>query len=150
MIGARAHQQLADHGTARARHLTGVLRTHWHVAPPERDLALGGDRALDEALQPLARARGGGQEAHQHPVAAGRRKLEVHRRAQQLMGHLHEDPGAVPGARVRAGRATVLEILERGDRQRDHLVRGPVVQARDHPDAARVVLESRVVQSDRR
>ncbi len=42
----------------------------------------------------------------------------------------------------------MLEVLERGDRARDDLVRRPIVQPRDHPDAARVVLKARVVEAD--
>jgi len=145
-----ADEQLPDHRAARARDLTGVLLAHRYITPPQHQLALGRNGALHEALQPRACGGVGRQEAHQHAVAAARRQLETHLRPQQLVGHLHQDPRPVARVRVRARRAPVLEVLERGDRERDHLVRGDVVQPRDHAHPARVVLEARVVQSDGR
>ena len=69
-----------------------------HVAPAEQPLALVAHHALEQPLQAPARGRVGRQEAHQHAVGAGRRQLEVDHRPQQLVGHLHQDPGAVAGA----------------------------------------------------
>ena len=145
---AGADEQLADHRAAGARDLARVLGVDGHVAPAEQPLALGRTVRSSSVLEPRAGAVVGRQEAHQHPVGAERRQLEVDDRAQQLVGHLHQDPGAVAGARVRAGGAAVLEVLERRDRARDDLVRGLVVQPRDHAHAARVVLEAGVVESD--
>ena len=44
----------------------------------------------------------------------------------------------------------MLEVLERVDRLFDDRVGGHVVQSGDHADAARVVLEARVVEPDGR
>ncbi len=103
---------------------------------------------LEQLLQLLAARALGGQEAHQHPVAPGRWQLELDDAAQQLVGHLHQDPRAVARARIRARGAAVLEVLQRRDPALHDLVRGRVVQARDHAHAARVVLEAGVVETD--
>ena len=129
--------------------LTRVLRRHRHVAPAEHRLALRDHGPLQQLLQSRAASLvRGGQEAHQHPVATRRRQLELDHRTQQLVGHLHQDPRAVARARVRTGGAPVLEVLQRGDPPLHDLVRGRVVQTRDHPHAARVVLEAGVVETD--
>ncbi len=141
-------EQLADHRPAGGGHLSRVLLVDRHVTPAQQPLPLVMHDALQQRLQAPARVRVGRQEAHQHAVLARGRQLEVDHRAQQLVGHLHQDPRAVARARVRAGGAAVLEVLKRRDRPRDHLVRGHVVQARHHAHAARVVLEAGVVESD--
>ncbi len=144
-----ADEQLPDRGPAAARHLAGVLRPDRHVAPAQDALALRLHGVLEQLLQ--ARARSGvlaRQKAHQHAVGASGRKLEAGDGAQQLVGHLHQDPGAVARARVRARGAAVLEVLQSRDAQLDHLVRRRVIEPRDHAHAACVVLEARVVKSD--
>ena len=76
----------------------------------------GWERLADASDSELFEARAGsivdGQEAHQHPVAPRRGQLETGDLAQQLVGHLHEDPGAIAGAGIGAGGPTVLEILQ--------------------------------------
>ena len=143
-----ADEQLPDDRTAGARDLTRLLGVDRHLPPAQHDLALGGDRALQLPFQRRPVGVVDRQEAHQHPVAPERRQLEADRRTEQLVWDLHQDAGAVACARVGPGGAAVLEILQRRQRLRDHLVRGLVVQARDHADAARVVLEGRVVETD--
>ena len=107
-------------GRQARRDLARVLLVDRHVAPAEQRA---GPRPAtvrsSSASSAPARLVLGRQEAHQHAVAPGRRQLEVDDRAQQLVGHLHEDPRAVARARVGAGGAAVLEVLERRDRPRD-------------------------------
>ena len=77
--------------------------------------------------------------------AAARRPTQV---AEERVGDLHEDAGAVARVGVGALGAAVLEVLERHDRPVHRLVRAAAVQARDEGDATRVVLVCRVVQAD--
>ncbi len=114
---------------------------------PMQPLALLLDGPLQQRLDSLASVLLGGQEAHHHPVGARGRQLQARYRAQQLVGHLHQDPRAVAGEWIGPGGATVLEILERRERARDDLVGGEIVQARDHAHPARIVLVAGVVES---
>ncbi len=94
-------------------------------------------------MPPLRELR---QEAHADAVPAERRQLEVHGVAQERVGELRQDPGAVAGVRVCPGGATVLHVGEHGERAGDRLVTLRAVEPRDEADAARVVLEGRVVE----
>ena len=59
------------------------------------------------------------------------------------------DPGAVARLAVGAERAAMAERREPGQGQRQDPVARPAARVRDEPDAARVVLEARVVQRGR-
>ena len=91
--------------------------------------------------------RVGRQEAHRDAVAPALGQLEVDDRAQELVGHLDQQARAVAGVGVGAGGAAVLEVRDRLDPERHHLVARNVVQARDDGDAAGVVLVAGVVQA---
>ncbi len=97
---AGADEQLADHRAAARGHPAGLLGVDRHVAPAEQLLALAGDDPLELGFERAAALLVGRQEAHQHPVAAQGRQLEVRHRPEQLVGHLHQDPRAVTGRRV--------------------------------------------------
>jgi hypothetical protein len=124
-----------------------VIEVDGDVAPAQHVLALDTDVELQELLDLRPPLRVLGQEAHADPVAAGRRQLEVHDAAQERVGQLGQDAGAVPRAGVGALGPAVLEIVQRLEGADDHLVRGGVVELGDHRDAARVVLVARVVQA---
>ena len=79
--------------------------------------------------------------------AAGSSKPASARR--NSVGELEQDARAVARVGVGALGAAVLEVLERPQRARDHLVRGGRAEARDERDAAGVVLVARVVQAVR-
>ena len=145
MLGA--DEQLANDRARGCGRGTRVLRAYRHVAPADHLLALLLDRPLQQRLDSLASLLLGGQEAHHHSVATRRRQLKASYSAQQLVGHLHQDPGPVAGQRICSGGATVLEVLERRERAHHDLMSGPVVKARDHADPARVVLVAGVVES---
>jgi hypothetical protein len=141
-------EQLADDGPAGGGDLAGLLGADRHVAPAQELLALGADGPLEHRFQRPPFLLLGRQEAHHHAVAAGRRQGELAQPPQQLVGHLHQDPRPVARARIGARGAAVLEVLERRDGPRDDLVRRAVVEPRDHADAAGVVLETWVVETD--
>ncbi len=145
---AGAHEELDHVGRGGARGRAGRALVHGHVAPAEHALALALHRGLDHGHRPLARAGLAREEAHGHPVAARVRAASKPRLLpQEGVGKLGEDARAVPGVRVRALRAPVLELLERVQGPRDHLVRAGSAHACDKRDAAGVVLVARVVQA---
>ena len=109
---ARPHEQLPDRGAAGARCASRAGGVHRHLTPAEHPLALGAGGALEQLPKALALVLLEREEAHQHPVAAGRRQVEVHDGAQQLVWHLHEDPRAVSGRGVGSRGAAMLEVLE--------------------------------------
>jgi hypothetical protein len=118
-----------------------------HTPPAQRCLPLGRHDGLDERLEVGALDPVAGQEADGDAVAAALGQLEVHAAAQQRVGHLHEQPGAVARGRIRAGGAAVLEVGDHGDAALHHLVGRPAVQARDEGDATGVVLVAGVVEA---
>ena len=119
------------------------------VAPADDALALGLDRARQQRLELGAPLVVLGQEADGDAVAAGRRELFADDAAQQLVGELDQDAGAVAGVGVGARCSAVLEVLQRDDRALHGLVAGDTVKARDHGDATGVVFIAGVVQADR-
>ncbi len=145
--GAGLDEQLADVGTGLVGGDADLVGTDGDVAPAEHALALDPDVALQQVLDlgPLRRVLR--QEAHADGVAAGRRQLEVHDRAQERVRHLDEDPGPVARSRVRSRCPPMVEVLERGQRALDRLVARIVVQPRDQCDAAGIVLVPGVVEA---
>jgi len=146
-LAGRAHEHLADDRLdgrgARARD-RAVDRD---VPPPEQRLALGRDRALDEPLELAAPPLVGRQEERADAVRPMLRQREVDARAQELVGRLEQDARAVARVDLGAARASVLEPVEDVERLDHRRVRGLVREVGDRADAARVVLESRVVEA---
>ena len=69
---------------------------------------------------------------------------------EELVRDLHQDAGAVAGARIGADRAAVLEIAEDGERVLDDLVRLAALDVGDEADAAGILVERRIVETLRR
>ncbi len=147
---ARAgHEQLrelrhhAERGGAEAARLGGDL------APPEdREPLLGGD-LLDLGPGLGHRLVVAGQEGRADGVRAGGRELEPGLHcdgAQEGVGDLHQDAGAVTGVGLGARRTPVLEVAQRGQGLRHDVVAGLPGQGGHEGDAARVVLVPRVVE----
>jgi len=84
-----ADEQLADHRAAGAGDRARMLGAHGHLTPAQEKLPLRAHGLLEQAHERRARLLVGGQEAHQHPIEACGRQLEVDGAAQQLVGHLH-------------------------------------------------------------
>ena len=66
---------------------------------------------------------------------------------EELVRRLHQDAGAVAGARVGADRAAMLEIAQDRDRVLDDLVRLAALDVGDEADAAGILLEARIEQA---
>ncbi len=112
---ALGDQQLAHDGLALPREAADGAGVARHVAPAERLLALLDGDAHAQLLAAQPQRGIGRQEAHRDRVVAGRRQLELElgaaEAAQQAVGHLQHQPGAV--ARVGIGPARPA-VLHRG------------------------------------
>ena len=91
------------------------------------------------------------QERHADGVVARCRQVELellaHHPAQERVGELEQDPGAVAGLGIGAARAAVIHVPERLDAGRDDLARPRAVEPDHRREAARVVLEPRIVEA---
>ena len=141
------HEQLADDRRGLLGLEADVAAIGRHVAPADDVLTLLAHRLGEQRLELGAARVVTRQEDDGDAVATGRRKLRAHDAAQERVGHLCEDPGAVAGVRIGSGGAAMLEVLERLQRALHDTVVRALGQLRDERDAARVVLESRVVEA---
>jgi len=148
-LGRRRNEELADARGEEQRLRTDVPVVDRHVTPAEHRLPLRRDHLLEQALElqpPGALLR---EEADRDPVGAEGRQRDPRDTPEKRVRHLHENPGAVAGFGVGPRRSAVLEVLERGERARDRLVRLRSVEPGHERHAARVVLEGRVVEPRR-
>jgi hypothetical protein len=86
------------------------------------------------------------QEREAGGVAARGGQLEPGDRAEERVGQLGDDAGAVAGVRVGARRAAVLKVAKDAQGAGHDAVAAPGPQVRDEADAAGVVLEPAVVK----
>ena len=145
-----ADEDLTNHRLAAPRRGAEVSAVGRHVAPAEQALALFVDDSAERVLHPPPLGRVARQEHHAHAVGPGPRQLEtggVRRLAEELVRKLQEHAGAVARVHLAAARAAVQEIDGYLERLPDELVRSLALDVHDEPDAARVVLEARVVQA---
>ena len=145
----RRHHELLDVGREPVGGDADVVLLDRDVAPGDDALPLGLDGVGEQPLELVPALLLLGQEADRDAVLPRGRQLRADHAAQELVGQLHEDPGAVARVRVGARRAAVLQVLEGGDRPPDRLVARLAAQPRDERDAAGVVLVCGVVQTDR-
>ena len=121
-----------------------------HVAPAQNVLALRAHRALDQRDRLGARLLvAAGQKAGGDAVTARWWKLEGEPLAQEPVGQLKQDARPVTGIGVGALGAAVLEVLQRPQSARDHLVGGGSPEMRHEGDAAGVMLAGWVVEAAR-
>ena len=76
-------------------------------------------------------------------------QFSVDGRAHELVGHAHEDAGAVAGVLLGAHRATMVEVDEHFDGVIDDLAFGTLVQRGDHADTAGIMFLGRVIHAFR-
>ncbi len=140
-------------------HVEGLGRLHRfaerrivdrHVAAPAEDFQAFLRRHLLEALaHDLAALGVARHEQNADAVLAGGGKLDAERlglAGEELVRDLHQDAGAVAGARVGADRAAVLEVAEDLQRVGDDLVRLAALDVGDEADAAGILVEPRIVE----
>ncbi len=144
------HDELTHGGHDAARGGADAGRVDREVAPRQHgEPLLDGDR-LDRLDRRGAALVVEGEERRAHGVAAGSRQLDTllgEHRAQEGVGHLGEDAGAVARVGLGARGAAVLEVDECGDGLADDVVRGLPGQLRHEGDAAGVLLLGRVVEA---
>ena len=132
---------------ARRADRAGVAR---HVAPAERLLPLLDRDAHAQLLAAQAQRGVVREEAHGDGVVARRRQLELELRAreaaQQPVGHLQHQAGAVARIGVGTARSAVLHRGQHRERALDHLAAAHAVGTRDQAEAAGVVLEAAIVK----
>ena len=157
-VGVLGRRPAADHELADRRHrlagdpaalgLVGI-----DLAPAERDLALGLDPLLDQRADLRAALDVGREEAHRDRQGAGLGDVlgfdaELGSAlADEGVGELDQDAGAVACIGVGPRRAAVLEQVEGRDGALDHLVDRLAVEARKARDATPIVLVGRVVET---
>src|SRR5262249_11693809 len=66
---------------------------------------------------------------------------------EELVRDLHQDAGAVAGARIGADRAAMLEIAQDRERVLNDLVRLAPLDVGDEADTARILVERRIVET---
>ncbi len=161
VLGALAHHEAAalelhtagaaDEHLAEGRHGVAGERAEGRVVggdvtPAEQGQALG----LDDLSDRLARCGGVAGRLRQERDAGGVGALlgqfEVDDVAQEGVGHLQQDSGAVAGVRFGALCTAVFQVQQRGDRLVDDVAAAPTVNVGDHRDTAGVVFIRGVVQ----
>ena len=91
-----------------------------------------------------------GQERCADGVRVGSRELEAGLAgdlAEEAVGHLEQDAGAVAGVRLGSRGTAVLQVAQRGERLGDDVVARDTGKRRDERDTAGVVLVLSVVQA---
>ncbi len=98
-----------------------------------------------------ARVSGLGRQEHQaRAVAALLRQIPAETRrflAEERIGDLNQDAGAVAGVDLAPARAAVLQVDQHLQRLTDDRVRAPALDISDEPDAAGIVLMSWIVET---
>jgi hypothetical protein len=119
-----------------------------HVAPAKQNLAFGRDRALDLLLARHARGRLTRQEHHSHAVLTHRRQRDAELAAgtaQEYVGHLDQDAGAVALQGVRARRTPMRQVVQDLEALPDDGVILATLDVGDEAQPACVVLVGGVV-----
>ena len=118
-----------------------------HFAPAEHLELFALDDLFDVRHRLAGLVRVLRQEGHAGAVVARRREVEVDDRAEEAIGHLDQDAGAVAGPLVGAEGAAMVEVAQRRQTELDDAVAATATKVGHEADAARVVLEPRVVES---
>ena len=121
-----------------------------HVAPAEQHQSLGLDLVGDDALDDFAPRRFLRHEQRADRVVAGLRQLEAdlgRLAREEGVRNLHQNAGAVAGARIGADRAAMLEVAENAERVGDDLMRLLALDIGDEADAAGILFQRGIVKT---
>ena len=135
----------AGHDGARGRPDHRVVDRH--AAPADDAQALPRRNVVDDPAHLVGAGGVGRKEREADAVGASGRQLEVGHLAQEGVGDLDEDAGAVAGVDLGAGCASMVEVAEGAERGIDDV---PALRARyvnNKSDAAGIVLEAGVIQA---
>jgi hypothetical protein len=144
--GRTGDEELAEARHRAARGVTQQVGVDRQVPPADDpQLLLGGD-LLDAPLGLLDGLVGAGDERRAGGIAGRGRQVEVADLAEEPVGDLQQDAGAVSGVLLRAVGAAVVEVAQRRQRLHHDLVAGPTSHGGHEGDPTRVVLVLAVVQ----
>ena len=121
----------------------------WHVAPAEQVLPFLGDEPLEKPLGHLAVMRLARQEHEPDAVFSFGRKRKGRHLAEEPIGNLQQDAGAVAGVGLAAARAAVPQVHQHLQRLPHDRVGTTPLDVHDEADAAGVVFVQRIVQAGR-
>ncbi len=148
LVSTRArHEELLDDRHRGARQVAELLRPDRDRAPAQDGQVVLGRDLCDGGLDPLTVVGVRRQERDADGVPAGAREVEAGDGAQERIGYLRDDAGAVARSGVGADRAAVLEVAQRLESRVDDVVPRGSAQGRDHGETAGVLLGGGVVET---
>jgi hypothetical protein len=121
-----------------------------HVAPTQQDLPFGEDRPFDLLFARHSRCGLARQEDHAHAVVTSGRKRDAKLAAgaaQEGIGQLDEDAGAVALQRVGARGATVRQVFQYREGALDNGMIFPALDMGDETKAAGVMFVAWIVET---
>ena len=121
-----------------------------HVAEADQRLPFGARRLADDVFDMGAQGRVLRHEQIADAVMSGRRQRDAvlgQFLAEEAVGDLRKQPGAVAHQRIGADRAAMRQVLQHGEAVADDLVRLDALHVRDEADAAGIVLAARIVEA---
>ena len=149
-LPAAADEHLLVHRLGRLHRFAERRVVGGHVAPADERHALALDHLQPDVADHLPPIRIARHEQGADRVFARLRQGEaepVGLLGEELVRDLHQDAGAVAGARIGADRAAVLQIAQDGERVLDQLVRFLALDVGDEADAAGILVERRIVET---
>ena len=146
-VVAAGDEHLEERRHGRQRAVAEHRRIGWNVAPAQHAEPDIGREVGDGGLGRVDLARVLGEEPDTGGVLPRCGQVEVDNGSEERVGHLDQDPRAVAGVGLRTQCAAVLELTERADAGGDDVVRRTALQVCDEVHAARVVFETRVVET---
>ncbi len=147
---AAADEHLHVRGFGRLDGLAERAIVGRHVAPAEQYQSFVPDLVGDDALDDVAPCRFLRHEQRADGIFARLRQLEADLAGlahEKRVRNLHQDAGAVAGARIGADRAAMFEVAEDADRVGDDLMRLPALDVGNEADAAGNLLERGIVET---
>src|SRR4029450_12383512 len=150
---AAADEYLQMHGLGRLHRFAERRVVGRHLAPAQERHALALDHlGIDVAdhLPPVRIARHE-QRADRVFARLGQDKAETVRLlGEELVRDLHQNAGAVAGARIGADRPAMFEVAEDGERVLDQLVRSPALDVGNKAHTAGILVERGIIKALRR
>ena len=147
-VGGAADEHLAEggHGVAGQCTQRGVIGGH--IAPAQNGQSFG----FDDLLQRVTRDDGFPGRLREEGYAGGigtfGRQLKVDHRAQECIGNLKQDSGAVTAVRLGTGGAAMFHVQQSSDGFVNDVAGAAAVHINDHGHAACVVLVCGVIEPD--
>ena len=149
-VRARGDDRLADQRHAIEHGLAQARRIGRHIAPAKQLLAFDLDEVFELLDHDLARLGLARQEAHGNGILAGLRQGDASGGgpfAEQRIGNLDQDAGAIAHQGIGAHRAAMVEVDQELEAQPDDLMAPGALDVGDKAHAAGVVLIAGVIKT---